>query len=130
MDINENWKICKANSDKVRNYDFSHLSVKPSIFSPEEHGSMVAQVFLDEMERKKMTETPEKSEAINHPNHYLGSRKYEPIDVINDWELNFQTGNAVKYISRAGRKNKDKTVEDLKKAVWYLEWEISNLLKE
>ena len=126
MDINENWKICKANSDKVRNYDFSHLE-KPT-FSPRKFGNQVAQVFLGEMERKKMSE--EKVEAINHPNHYLGSRKYEPIDVINDWELNFQTGNAVKYISRAGRKNKDKTVEDLKKAVWYLEWEIANLIKE
>jgi hypothetical protein len=66
-------------------------------------------------------------ETIDHPNHYLGTRKFEPIDVINDWELNFQTGNAVKYISRAGRKNPEKTIEDLKKAVWYLEWEIKSL---
>jgi hypothetical protein len=69
-------------------------------------------------------------ETVDHPNHYLGTRKFEPIDVINDWELNFQTGNAVKYISRAGRKDDSKTIEDLKKAVWYLEWEIKNLESE
>lgn len=71
-----------------------------------------------------------KKETINHPDHYLGERKYEPIDVINDWGLNFQTGNAVKYISRAGRKNSDATIEDLEKAVWYLQWEINYLKGE
>lgn len=71
-----------------------------------------------------------KKETINHPDHYLGERKYEPIDVINDWGLNFQTGNAVKYISRAGRKNSDATIEDLEKAVWYLQWEINYLKSE
>lgn len=71
-----------------------------------------------------------KKETINHPDHYLGERKYEPIEVINDWGLNFQTGNAVKYISRAGRKNSDATIEDLEKAVWYLQWEINYLKGE
>lgn len=71
-----------------------------------------------------------KKETINHPDHYLGERKYEPIEVINDWGLNFQTGNAVKYISRAGRKNSDATIEDLEKAVWYLQWEINYLKSE
>jgi len=39
--------------------------------------------------------------------------KYEAIDVIEDWNLNFNLGNAVKYISRAG--HKDDIVQDLKK---------------
>lgn len=71
----------------------------------------------------------QQKEAINHPDHYLGERKYEPIDVINDWDLNFQTGNAVKYISRAGRKDPAKTIQDLEKAIWYLRWEVDNLKK-
>lgn len=65
--------------------------------------------------------------------HYAEGRMYEPIDVINDWNLNFNLGNAVKYISRAGRKQDpnmdilDKTIEDLKKAVFYLSYEITSL---
>jgi hypothetical protein len=75
----------------------------------------------------KIAHEEPKVETINHPDHYLGKRKYEPIDVINDWELNFQTGNAVKYISRVGRKDESKIIEDLRKAVWYLEWEIKRI---
>ena len=60
---------------------------------------------------------------INHPDHYAEGRQYETIDVIEDWELNFHLGNALKYISRAGRKGD--YLKDLKKAVWYLEREIS-----
>lgn len=64
---------------------------------------------------------------INHPSHYADGRKYEPIDVIADWNLNFNLGNAVKYISRAGRKDSDKLIEDLKKARFYLDYEINRL---
>lgn len=65
---------------------------------------------------------------VNHPSHYSEGRKYEPIDIIVDWNLNFPLGNTVKYISRAGRKNN--TVEDLKKAAWYLNYEIQRLEAE
>lgn len=58
-------------------------------------------------------------DAINHPKHYVEGRKYEPADVIDDWQLDFVLGNAVKYISRAGRKGN--TLEDLEKAKWYLQ---------
>ena len=68
-------------------------------------------------------------ETINHPSHYAEGRKYEPIDVIEDWELGFCLGNAVKYISRAGRKNPDAYIEDLKKAIWYIEREIRKVEK-
>lgn len=66
-------------------------------------------------------------EAINHPNHYAAGREYEPVAVIQDWDLNFALGNTVKYISRAGRKDASKTIEDLKKAKWYLDWYIQYL---
>lgn len=69
--------------------------------------------------------TLKEKDNINHPNHYAEGRQYEPIDVINDWELNFQLGNTVKYISRAGRK--DNAIEDLEKASFYLTYEINRL---
>lgn len=60
-------------------------------------------------------------ENIDHPAHYAEGRKYEPIVVIENWELGFHLGNAVKYISRAGHKDPEKKVEDLQKAIWYIE---------
>lgn len=64
-------------------------------------------------------------DPVNNPSHYAEGRKYEPINVIEDWELNYRLGNALKYISRAGRKNN--AIEDLSKAVWYLQREIDSL---
>jgi len=58
-------------------------------------------------------------DIINHPNHYTFG-KYEVIDVIEDWQLDFRLANAVKYIARAGKKNPDKLKEDLEKAIWYI----------
>lgn len=52
------------------------------------------------------------------------------IDFIEEKKLNFHRGNAVKYISRAGKKDPTKEIEDLKKAVWYLDREINRLEKE
>lgn len=66
-------------------------------------------------------------DPIDRPAHYAAGRKYEPIDVISDWQLNYRLGNALKYISRAGRKDPAKTIEDLKKAAWYINREISEL---
>jgi len=66
-------------------------------------------------------------DPINNPSHYAEGRKYETIDVIEDWQLSYRLGNAVKYISRAGRKDPSKTAEDLKKAIWYINREIEAL---
>lgn len=65
-------------------------------------------------------------EMVNHPFHY-NDGKIEVIDFIEDKNLNFHRGNAVKYIARAGKKDKEKEVEDLKKAQWYIEREIKKL---
>jgi hypothetical protein len=63
---------------------------------------------------------------VNHPQHYGGANNpYEAIKVIEAWELGFNLGNCLKYISRAGKKGD--TLEDLEKAKWYLEREISKL---
>ena len=68
-------------------------------------------------------------EQVDHPAHYGGrDNPYEAIKVIRAWDLGFSLGNAVKYIARAGKKNPSKKIEDLKKAIWYIEEEISNEL--
>lgn len=75
-------------------------------------------------------EPSQKKELVNHPNHYGGKdNPYEAIKVIEAWKLGFCLGNTVKYISRAGKKNPDKEIEDLKKAMFYLDRKIKNLEK-
>ncbi len=65
-------------------------------------------------------------EKINHPSHYGGAdNPYETILVIEAWQLGFNLGNVVKYISRAGKKGSRR--DDLNKALWYLCREIETV---
>lgn len=68
-------------------------------------------------------------EQVNHPEHYRFGKdnEYEAIKVIDAWGLGFSLGNTVKYISRAGKKDPTKVLEDLKKAKFYLEHHINTL---
>jgi hypothetical protein len=64
--------------------------------------------------------------AVDHPEHYGGAENpYEAIKVIKAWDLGFCLGNTVKYISRAGKKDRNKRIEDLRKALWYLQQQIN-----
>ena len=62
-------------------------------------------------------------DPVNHPPHYKAGG-IETIDFIESKDLNYRLGNVIKYVSRAGRKATD-PIEDLKKAAWYLQREIS-----
>lgn len=80
---------------------------------------------------------PQPVDLVNHPPHYkdggpVHSECGKPIECIDVVELmNFNTGNTVKYIWRAGKKGGDaKLLEDMKKARWYLDREISRLEDE
>lgn len=68
----------------------------------------------------------EQQSKVNHPIHY-NMHTIEPIDVIEDWDLGFCLGNAVKYIARSPYKHPDKQTEDLEKAVWYIQRYIQKL---
>lgn len=61
-------------------------------------------------------------DLVNHPAHYK-TGGIETIDFIEAKELNYNMGNAVKYISRAEHKGNKK--QDLEKAIWYLNREIA-----
>lgn len=73
---------------------------------------------------------------VNSPKHY-NKGKIEVIEYIEDQDLGFCLGNAIKYISRAGSKQDfegqdqiAKTVEDLRKAIWYIERRIMEIEKD
>ena len=62
---------------------------------------------------------------------YDGIRRIEDvIDYIEDQQLNYHRGNAIKYISRAGYKDPSTEIQDLKKAAWYINREIEMLEKQ
>lgn len=63
---------------------------------------------------------------VNHPSHYCDG-KIEVIDFIEDKKLGYHLGNVIKYVSRAGKKDAGRTIEDLKKARWYLDRYIEKL---
>lgn len=82
------------------------------------------------MEQELLQHLKTKMEMVNHPQHYGGKNNtYEAIKVIEAWNLDFCLGNAVKYISRAGKKDASKELEDLNKAVWYLNRRIEQISK-
>ena len=80
---------------------------------------------------EKIKEMMKQKENVNHPSWY-GSKDdpYETIKVIQAWGLNFPLGNAIKYISRAGKKDPTKTVEDLRKALFYIQYEIDRIERD
>ena len=65
---------------------------------------------------------------INHPTHYGGADDpFEAIKVIEAWQVDFHIGNVIKYLSRAGKKDPEKLLEDLEKAKWYLDRKIEDV---
>ena len=76
----------------------------------------------------------QKSDSVNHPAHYTWLKELCGIEVIDiTRHMNFCCGNSLKYILRAGHKkdasltDKEKQIEDLKKAIWYLKDEIKRI---
>ena len=76
-------------------------------------------------------------DKVNHPSHYTWLKDLCGIEVIDiTRHMDFNLGNSIKYILRSGHKkeegytDKQKTIEDLKKAIWYLNDEINMLQKE
>lgn len=72
----------------------------------------------------------QKNEMVNHPSHYGGeTNPFEVIKVCEAWDLDKDAYlfNVVKYVARAGKKDKLKEIEDLEKALFYLERKIKNL---
>lgn len=74
-------------------------------------------------------------DPVNHPNYYADGN-IEVIDYIEDKNLGYHLGTAIKYISRAGKKreqgmtDKEKEIQDLQKAVWFINRRIEQLQKD
>jgi len=71
-----------------------------------------------EAAEQKLTPAEPEYDTVTKPEHY-NHGKFETIEVVEDWRLNYHCGNALKYISR--HNHKGKPAEDIKKAIWYLQ---------
>ena len=74
--------------------------------------------FIDKIDQKG-------DDPVHHPAHYTAYKGVEVIQLTE--QMNFNRGNAVKYIARAGLKSKETEVQDLQKAAWYIKREIERL---
>lgn len=92
------------------------MSELPEDFSPENVNK-----------RRKELGLPELTDTIDHPSHYTQYQGVEVIDLTE--QMNFNRGNAVKYVCRAGFKDPSTEIEDLQKAIWYLQREIDRISK-
>lgn len=131
--------ICNANCDvafieylkqeiEVNESDLKYAGAEPIDTNVKD---IDEQIDRKEVKEKVLDEVKEESvenDPVNHPSHYTDTN-IEVIDYIEDKGFNFALGNAVKYISRAGKKDKNKTIQDLEKAEWYLNREIERLKK-
>lgn len=109
---------------------------KVETIAPSSIDAVVSQIntVIEDYVNRNETDTPEEQdpndvpdwevieEMVDHPKHY-NVGEFEVIDVIEDWGLGFNLGNAVKYIARCDFK--ENALQDLKKAAWYLNREIS-----
>ena len=84
--------------------------------------------FFDDLPCVNYQERIAQRNQVDHPEHYGGKDNlYEAIKVIEAWDLGFNLGNVVKYVSRSGKKESSKELEDLEKAKWYLDRQIEKL---
>lgn len=122
---------CKATDDIFFEYyesrtTYFYSSNKGLMYGPPNGIAGIKVLKWENVDEKIIKDETKNKEAIDHPKHY-NMGKYEAIDVIEDWGLGFNLGNTVKYIARAGHKDKSKTLEDLEKSLWYLQREIDRL---
>ena len=76
----------------------------------------------------KVLDEPKQMKDTNKtPSHYQGT--IQPIDLINAQNLNFNLGNVVKYVCRAGKKQRESVLSDLEKAQNYINYEIERVTK-
>jgi hypothetical protein len=115
---------CRRRHPHIQNLRCVDVAGHTGVHMAEDSAGFICILWTDDMDDSDLTGLAAR-EAVNHPAHYGGAENpYEAIKVIEAWELNFNLGNVLKYVSRAGRKDASRDIEDLEKAAAYLRFEI------
>ena len=103
------------------------MTQEPKWIDPQEYSKKV----LDNMPKWTEPRSPIEVDIVLRPKHYGGKdNPHEVFKVLEAWDLDFHLGNVVKYVARAGKKDKSKEIQDLEKALWYLKRKIEVLKGE
>lgn len=115
-----NWKTIEFGSSDIPFYEDSVTDTTPKRMAELAYEAGIATAKLEGVNHN----VPVKVDAVNHPAHYkVGG--IETIDFIEAKKLNYNIGNVIKYLTRADHKGNRK--QDLEKAKWYLERELSTM---
>jgi len=118
----------KSRIEKSRSH---HDIVNPKIYESPDGGKTIYERNLGETTRRQISSSPEEKkirnyqnrdvDMVNHPPHY--NKGIETTAYIDSWDMGFSQGNVIKYVTRYNLKHdqKEKQLEDLKKARWYLD---------
>jgi hypothetical protein len=114
--------------DKLTDWDCSHGAVR-HYCKPRSGPAAGPSWHAAELEAVPEGVKVESGEAVNHPQHYGGDTTYEVIKVLKAWGItDFNIGNTIKYLARAGKKGGEKKyLEDLKKGKFYLDDKVKDL---
>jgi hypothetical protein len=124
-DSSKNWKNTLSTIDCLDIRESDEEDIDKAIKLIEESKDLdkahdTDKLVIPNVLRSKFNLPPHKvNDSVNSPSHYTDG-KIEVIDYIEDKKLGFCLGNAIKYISRAGKKNEEDIATDIKKAIWYL----------
>lgn len=113
-----------GNDDRDWGLEFSTGSNGCMIYGPLQDLIKLAENIHQQIEQAVLSPV---EDPVDHPTHYTAYKGVEVIDLTE--QMNFNRGNAVKYVARAGLKDPAKEIEDLRKASWYLTREIKRLEK-
>lgn len=134
VDVN-GFELHPEEAVKVDNYsedfkNFVRTSEKNMLGMMADSESVIDQMvktkfYSEENSRGETSDETIPDDPIHHPKHYTHYKGLEVIQLTE--QMNFNRGNAVKYIARAGIKDQSKEIEDLEKAKWYIQREIDRL---
>ena len=137
VDLN-NFELHPEEDVKVDNYgkafkNFVRTSEKNMLGMMADSESVIEQMvktkfYSEENSRGETSDETIPDDPIHHPKHYTHYKGLEVIQLTE--QMNFNRGNAVKYIARAGIKDQSKEIEDLEKAKWYIQREIDRIKGE
>ena len=109
---------------KRKHYPGIILAISPTDYVIKYFDELGAYHIVKDVQEQLLEHRKEEAgDQVNNPKHY-NAGQIEVIDAIEDWKLNFNLGNAIKYIARCNHKGNKQ--QDIKKAIWYLERELKH----